>query len=179
MTRHVDAIGATRVTVATGSPEVVAGSDIAAVLIDPGATGTLQVSVSLSSVAAVSGNSGGFTVTNATNTLNDADHTLVDGDRVEVSTDGALPTGLSAATPYWVVSAASGTFQLSATPGGSAVALTNNGTGNHTWTQTAIWVDLEAAQSAAKIYELAYDVTAIRITAATANGQAIISRGAV
>lgn len=37
-------------------------------------------------------------------------------------------TGLTAGTPYYVINATANTFQVSATPGGSAVSLTNDGT---------------------------------------------------
>lgn len=37
-------------------------------------------------------------------------------------------TGLTASAPYYVINATANTFQVSATPGGSAVALTNDGT---------------------------------------------------
>lgn len=61
-----------------------------------------------------------------------AGHTLTDGDRVKFSTTGALPTGLTAGTTYYVVNAASGTFSVSATPGGSAIATTGTQSGTHT-----------------------------------------------
>ena len=48
---------------------------------------------------------------------------------------GSLPTGLSAATPYYIVGAnGSVTFQLSATLGGSAIAFSSSGSGTMTMT---------------------------------------------
>lgn len=57
-------------------------------------------------------------------------HGLVDDDRVRfraVSGVGNLPTGLSESTLYFVVSAATDTFQVSATLGGAAVNFTTDG----------------------------------------------------
>ncbi len=63
-----------------------------------------------------------------------AGHTLVNGNAVKFSTTGALPTGLTAGTTYYVVGAASGTFSVSATPGGSAITTTGTQSGVHTAT---------------------------------------------
>ncbi|WP_421591082.1 hypothetical protein [Shinella sp. M27] len=63
-----------------------------------------------------------------------AGHTLVNGNAVKFSTTGALPTGLVAGTTYYVVSAASGTLSVSATPGGSAITTTGTQSGVHTAT---------------------------------------------
>lgn len=61
-------------------------------------------------------------------------HGLIAGDRVRVSSTTTLPAGLSAATNYFVI--ASGltatALKLSATSGGSAVDITDTGTGTHT-----------------------------------------------
>lgn len=59
-------------------------------------------------------------------------HTLAVGDRVKFSTTGALPTGITADTTYYVVSVASGTFSVSATPGGTAITTTGTQSGVHT-----------------------------------------------
>ena len=47
----------------------------------------------------------------------------------------SLPSGLAAATPYYVVSTALGSFSLSATAGGSAITCTSPGNGTFTVTQ--------------------------------------------
>jgi hypothetical protein len=57
------------------------------------------------------------------------------GALVTFSTTGALPTGLTAGTNYYVVNRTSTTFQVSATSGGSAI----NTTGTQSGTQTATW----------------------------------------
>lgn len=55
-------------------------------------------------------------------------------DPVQFTTTGALPTGLVAATTYYVVGASitTNTFQLSATPGGAAINTTGTQSGVHT-----------------------------------------------
>jgi uncharacterized phiE125 gp8 family phage protein len=58
--------------------------------------------------------------------------TLTNGDVVRVSNSGgALPTGLSANTDYYVVNVSGSTFNLSATLGGSAIDITGTGSGNN------------------------------------------------
>lgn len=62
-------------------------------------------------------------------------HGLANGWPVQFSTTGALPTGLTAGTKYYVVAAAANTFQVAAAPGGTAI----NTTGTQSGTQTAIF----------------------------------------
>lgn len=61
-----------------------------------------------------------------------AGHTLVNGDKVKFSTTGALPTGLTAGTEYFVVGAAGGTFNVAATAGGAAIVTSGTQSGVHT-----------------------------------------------
>lgn len=61
-------------------------------------------------------------------------HGLANGSKVTLSTTGALPTGLVAATTYYVVNAATNTFELSATRGGSSITTTGSQSGTHTVT---------------------------------------------
>lgn len=70
----------------------------------------------------------GTGVTN--NTLAATNHGLANDQRVRVLQlpgTGAVPTGLSQNTTYWVVGTANDTFQLSATQGGAAIDLTGEG----------------------------------------------------
>lgn len=62
------------------------------------------------------------------------DHGLVAGQPIVFSTTGALPTGLTAGTIYYVVSAGltTNTFSVAATPGGAAIDTTAAGSGTHT-----------------------------------------------
>lgn len=59
-------------------------------------------------------------------------HGLANGNKVYLTTTGALPTGISASTRYYVVNATVNTFQLSATLGGSAINTTGTQSGTHT-----------------------------------------------
>lgn len=63
-----------------------------------------------------------------------ASHGLVVGDAVFFETTGALPTGITADTTYYVISAGygSGAFEISATPGGSAINTSVSQSGTHT-----------------------------------------------
>ena len=61
-----------------------------------------------------------------------AGHTLQNGDKIKFSTTGALPTGIVAATEYFVVGVASGTFSVAATSGGAAIATSGSQSGVHT-----------------------------------------------
>jgi hypothetical protein len=61
-------------------------------------------------------------------------HGLSANDPVVFSTDGTLPTGVTAGTVYYVISTglATDTFQFSATEGGAAVNTSSAGSGTHT-----------------------------------------------
>jgi hypothetical protein len=62
-------------------------------------------------------------------------HGLEVGDAIQLSTTGALPTGLAAATTYYVKTAPTAdTFTVSATSGGSAITTTGTQSGVHTLT---------------------------------------------
>jgi hypothetical protein len=63
-------------------------------------------------------------------------HGLSVGDAIVLSTTGALPTGLTAGTVYYVISAGFGAnaFEVSTTPGGSAVNTSSAGSGTHSFT---------------------------------------------
>jgi len=75
----------------------------------------------------------GFFDTNAvavdytTDTFTFASHGLVDDDVIFLSAT-AMPTGLSAGVPYFIVNASLTTFQVSLTEGGSPVDFSDNGT---------------------------------------------------
>jgi hypothetical protein len=59
-------------------------------------------------------------------------HGQANGQRVILRTTGALPSGLSVDTVYYVVNAATNTFQLAATAGGAAIATSGTQSGSHT-----------------------------------------------
>lgn len=64
--------------------------------------------------------------------ITDTGHTYSDGQKIVLSTTGALPTGLTAGTIYFVKSAAANTYRLSATQNGTAINTTGSQSGVHT-----------------------------------------------
>jgi hypothetical protein len=56
---------------------------------------------------------------------------LIDGTAVVLETTGALPTGLTVGTVYYVVNAVSNVCNLAATPGGAAITTTGAQSGTH------------------------------------------------
>lgn len=56
---------------------------------------------------------------------------------VVFATTGALPTGITAGTTYYTSSVTTNTFQISATPGGSAINTSGSQSGSHTATSSA------------------------------------------
>lgn len=63
-------------------------------------------------------------------------HGLITGDAIEFQTTGALPTGVTAGTTYYVGTVPSvDTFQFSATRGGAAVNTSGSQSGTHTATR--------------------------------------------
>lgn len=75
-----------------------------------------------------------FTIDIATSTITLADHLLANGATVKLATDGALPTGYTASTTYYVVNRTDDTMQLATTAGGSAITLSGTQSGTHTMT---------------------------------------------
>jgi len=61
-------------------------------------------------------------------------HGLLDTRRVQVSTTGTLPSGLTASTDYYVRDKTTDNFKLAPSSGGTAIAWTDAGTGTHSWT---------------------------------------------
>ncbi len=58
-------------------------------------------------------------------------HGLTNGKRVQFTTTGVLPTGILANTTYFVINAATDTFNLSATQGGAAIGTSGGQSGSH------------------------------------------------
>jgi hypothetical protein len=78
-----------------------------------------------------------FTVTIASPAVVSATaHGLVAGNTVRFTTTGALPTGLTAGTVYFVIKATADTFQVSATLGGAAINTSGTQSGVHTCTDS-------------------------------------------
>lgn len=64
-------------------------------------------------------------------------HDLLAGDPVVFTTSGALPTGITAGTTYYVLAPASNTFTIAATEGGAAIATTGTQSGTQTATSAS------------------------------------------
>jgi hypothetical protein len=71
-------------------------------------------------------------VNTGTEVITIASHGFLDGMVVRFSTTTTLPTGLTADTDYYIISANTNDFKVSATFGGSAVNITATGSGTHT-----------------------------------------------
>jgi hypothetical protein len=66
-------------------------------------------------------------------------HGFRNGSTIVLTTTGALPTGFTAGTTYFIVNAAANTFQLSATFGGAAINTSGTQSGTHTATNTSVF----------------------------------------
>lgn len=83
-----------------------------------------------------------FTVVAATDIFTCTAHGLVDGQRIKVSSTTTLPAPLAADTYYYVRDKTADTFKLALTRGGTAIDITDTGTGTHTLL-TEITVNLD------------------------------------
>lgn len=86
---------------------------------------------------------GAFTAENVANLFTKATHGFKTGLKVRVSNSGgALPTGLSAATDYFVIYVSASTFKLASSlvnaNAGTAIDISDDGTGTQTITPTAL-----------------------------------------
>lgn len=81
-------------------------------------------------------------------------HGMSNGDRIIFSTTGALPTGITAGTVYYVLNAATNTFQVAATSGGAAINTSGTQSGVHTVTRSYVVGDL-VRQSSVNYYCIA------------------------
>jgi hypothetical protein len=81
-------------------------------------------------------------VDTGTDTITAAAHGLFTGLKGQFTTTGALPTGLALVTDYFIIAVTSGTFKVATTYNnaiaGIAIDLTAQGSGNDTFTATAI-----------------------------------------
>ncbi|WP_198008781.1 hypothetical protein [Methylocystis rosea] len=61
-------------------------------------------------------------------------HNRKNDDTITFTTTGALPTGLTAGTTYYIINKTADTYQVSATPGGAAINASGSQSGVHTAT---------------------------------------------
>lgn len=73
-----------------------------------------------------------FTVNAGTDVCTMVGHGLSDTNTVTLASTGTLPAGLAADTQYFIRDATADTFKLAATSGGTAIDITDTGTGVHT-----------------------------------------------
>src|SRR5574343_697433 len=75
-------------------------------------------------------------------TISEANHGLNTGDKIQLSTDGTLPSALSPATDYWVIRVSSSLFKLASSAvnaeKGIAIDIAADGSGNHTLTSQEV-----------------------------------------
>lgn len=74
-----------------------------------------------------------FTADAGTDFITSAGHGLTNGQVLLLTSSTSLPGGLALSTPYYVISKTTDTFQVALTAGGSAVDITDTGTGTHKW----------------------------------------------
>jgi hypothetical protein len=85
-------------------------------------------------------------------------HGMAADDPVSFSTSGALPTGLTAATTYFVKSPTTNAYNVAATPGGTAINTSSAGSGTHTanfrrWTAGTLSTATSNSQGGRKVVE--------------------------
>ena len=83
-------------------------------------------------LSTTTGSSVAFTANAGTETFTASGHPFVNGNQVKLQSGGELPDGLSPTQFYYIITATGSTFQLSHESGGSAVAISDTGTGTHT-----------------------------------------------
>lgn len=87
-----------------------------------------------------------FTAANATDIITANSHGLANTNIIFLqNSGGALPTGLSANTPYYIISSTVNTFQLSLTSGGAAINFTTDGTGTNSFSNSFKVPDLRGS----------------------------------
>lgn len=106
--------------------------------IDSDGSGTMKLGTSIlllddGSLQSVVAESFTVTISNASpGVVTASGHGLNNNDSIQFTTTGSLPTGLSTGTTYWIVSKATNTFEVSASPGGTAITTSSAGSGTHT-----------------------------------------------
>lgn len=106
-------------------------------------------------------------------------HGFVAGDAVVFTTSGALPTGITAGTVYYVISAGltANAYEVAATPGGAAINTSGSQSGTHTetadrCTRGPAWSSATARGTGAGTTELQYTNGILNNKIAITNGPA-------
>ncbi len=110
-----------------------------------------EETAAISSVSLASGSGNVFTTTFGSDQFDDVSHGLLAGDKIVLETSGGdLPSGVIIDQVYFVINPNANDFQVSLLVGGSAVALSDDGTGTHHWEYqgTAIAENMQTAVDA-------------------------------
>lgn len=106
-------------------------------------TDTFQVALTRKgAIVDITGTSSTATATadDATDFWTSSAHGLLNGDLIRFTNSGGTqPTGISLSTDYYVINKTTDTFQVSLTSGGSAVDMSDAGSGTHSWTQQSVF----------------------------------------
>lgn len=113
---------------------------VAGLYTTPPANPVLQASSNLTSIVQTSTNL--TSISNASPAVFTLTaHGLVAGDGITLATTGALPTGLTVGTTYYVIATGltANAFRVSLTPGGAAINTSSAGSGTHSFTVGAVF----------------------------------------
>uniref|UniRef100_A0A6H1ZGF0 Putative tail collar protein n=1 Tax=viral metagenome TaxID=1070528 RepID=A0A6H1ZGF0_9ZZZZ len=78
-----------------------------------------------------------------TGIITSAGHGLSNGETISKTTTDTLPAGLTVGVVYYVINSTTDTYKVALTNGGTAVVITDTGTGTHTWGRCGLWSDAE------------------------------------
>lgn len=110
-------------------------------------------------------------VTNATELFTSTAHGLSTGDRILVTEDNTLPTGLSTATQYWVIKASDDTFQLATTHAnalaGTNLSISDDGTGANSYDLVEEQAGLDLGQLSGNVQATAVGIYKFNLPAGT------------
>ena len=112
--------------------------------------GTMLTTTSISVITVSEASAAGL-VTEGTDTINSTSHGFVTDQAVYYSTTGTAIGGLTSGTFYYAVSVNANDFKLSATAGGSAIDLTNDGVGTQVFHSTRISYTASASVAESQI----------------------------
>ena len=78
-----------------------------------------------------------------TGIITSAGHGRSNGNTISMTTTDTLPAGLTVGVVYYLVSVTTDTFKVALTLGGTAVTISDTGTGTHTFGDCGLWSDAE------------------------------------
>lgn len=109
-----------------------------------------------------------------TDTITDTGHGLVTGTVGQVTTDGVLPTGISASTNYYIIRVDANSFRLATSLAlalaGTPAPISADGSGTHTFTPTTVAFDDDDITTGDDYVNIDHDFTTgtkVQVTTAT------------